>query len=162
MSKLMHVTDGRIGEILAEENGKIKLLVDGEEKLFSASTVKRYWKPIVEEQVEETPAPTQETPAPAQTIISNTLVISIKDYALSKGCTIKETKSYVGLQFKGKTIAEVHESKKGDKVTVYFSKKGLTEDFVANYKHNKNSLIIKNGSEDTYQTIINEVVRVRQ
>ena len=135
MEMLINVQSNKIGTVVRETaKGKV-LLIDGVEKEYAASTLKRWWKsyqaPVVEP-VDETVAQPTSTELPetvtelARTIIAN---------AERLGCTIKVTSSYIGVKFGKKTVMEIHCSKRG-KTKLVVNSKSLDENLIASYQEN--------------------------
>lgn len=139
MEMLINVQSNKIGQVVREtEKGKV-LLIDGVEKEYAASTLKRWWKeyiaPVVEvvaETVAPQPVATTSNELP-ETVTETARVIIANAQRL--GCTIKVTSSYIGLKFGKKTVMEIHCSKRG-KTKLVVNSKSLEENLIASYIEN--------------------------
>lgn len=140
------------GLFLREENGKSVLLIDGKEKAYSQSTMKRWWREVekqaqpVEENVEvvepvEEVAPVEETVEPdveenfkpdciveVPENVTETCISLVND-SVAKGCKINVTNSYVGIKVGKKTVMEIHSSKRG-KTKLVVKSKAMPEDIL--------------------------------
>lgn len=133
---LINVQSNAIGTVVKEtEKGKV-LLIDGVEKEYAASALRRWWKtytPVVVEQ----PAVTQQTAVTTQTTSTNNdmlpqVAADMIQFAVNHGALTKTTSSYIGLRYNSKTIAEIHCSKKG-KTKLVINSKSLHPDVLALY-----------------------------
>lgn len=131
MEMLINVQSNQVGEIVRETAvGKV-LLVNGIEKEYAASTLRRWWKSYTPPVVETVPevvvaAPAVSTPVteiPAHFTADARILIN---QAIAAGCTYRVTPAYVGLVFNKKTVMEVHCSKTG-KVKVVVNSTSLPE-----------------------------------
>ena len=139
MEMLINVQSNKIGTVVRETaKGKV-LLVDGVEKEYAASTLKRWWKsyeapvvePVVETVVETVAQPTSTELPETVTDLARTIIINAKRL----GCTIKVTSSYIGVKFGKKTVMEIHCSKRG-KTKLVVNSKSLDENLIASYQEN--------------------------
>lgn len=131
MEMLINVQSNVVGQVVREtEKGKV-LLIDGVEKEYAASTIKRWWKayvaPVVEPQPEQVPVePAAQTSSNALPETTTEIARKIISMAQEAGCTIKVTSSYIGIKFGKKAIMEIHCSKKG-KTKLVVNSKSLSE-----------------------------------
>lgn len=142
MEMLINVQSNKIGTVVREtEKGKV-LLVDGVEKEYAASTLKRWWKsyaaPVVEV-ITQTVAPqpvatTSTTSTELPETVTETARVIIAN-AERLGCTIKVTSSYIGVKFGKKTVMEIHCSKRG-KTKLVVNSKSLDETLINSYQQN--------------------------
>lgn len=141
---LINVQSNKIGTVVREtEKGKV-LLVDGVEKEYEASTLKRWWKqyavPVVEiisgtiEQQPVDPQPVATTSTELPETVTETARVIIAN-AERLGCTIKVTSSYIGVKFGNKTVMEIHCSKRG-KTKLVVNSKSLDETLINSYQEN--------------------------
>lgn len=139
MEMLINVQSNKIGTVVRETaKGKV-LLVDGVEKEYAASTLKRWWKsyeapvvePVVETVVETVAQPTSTELPETVTELARTIIAN----AERLGCTIKVTSSYIGVKFGKKTVMEIHCSKRG-KTKLVVNSKSLDENLIASYQEN--------------------------
>lgn len=137
---LINVQSNKIGTVVATtEKGKV-LLIDGVEKEYAASTLKRWWKqyvaPVVEVIAEAvTPETTTQTTSTELPETTTEMAKVIIEQAKRLGCTIKVTSSYIGVKVGKKTIMEIHCSKKG-KTKLVVNSKSLDESLINNYQEN--------------------------
>lgn len=135
MEMLINVQSNKIGTVVRETaKGKV-LLIDGVEKEYAASTLKRWWKsyqaPVAEPVVETVAQPTSTELPETVTELARTIIAN----AERLGCTIKVTSSYIGVKFGKKTVMEIHCSKRG-KTKLVVNSKSLDENLIASYQEN--------------------------
>lgn len=137
MEMLINVQSNKIATVVrATEKGKV-LSIDGTEKEYAASTLKRWWKSYVAPVVEiitNTVTPETVEPATSNELPEGTTDIAkiLVRNATRWGCTINVTKSYIGIKVGKKTIMEIHCSKKG-KTKVVVNSKSLDATDVDNF-----------------------------
>lgn len=144
MEMLINVQSNKIGTVLRKTgNGKVLLLVDGVEKEYKTSTLRRWWKayqpsvePPVEAVVGESVVTSQVDPSEIEfpegcTDLAKLLIA----HAYRLGCTIRKTSSYIGVKFGKKTVMEIHCSKRGN-TKIVVNSKSLDENLIASYQEN--------------------------
>lgn len=154
MEMLINVQTGKIGTIKERLEDAVVLVIDGVEKTYKNSTIRRWWKkyqqPVVEEVAEVAESTEIELPETA-TETARLLVAQ----ALNKGCTIKVTKSYIGVKFGKKTVMEIHCTKKGA-TKVVVNAKSLDEETIERYTENGYAKKVP----DSYGWTLNFTVKV--
>ena len=115
MSKYMNIETREIGKVIeTNANGVVlKIIGTGDTLAVRNSSLRRWWKEIevtsqdsATEQAPEVDFSIFESPV---TEIASMLITN----ATRQGCTIKVTKSYIGIKFGKKTVMEIHTTKKG-------------------------------------------------
>lgn len=135
MEMLINVQSNKIGTVVRETTKGKVLLVEGVEKEYAASTLKRWWKtyiaPVVEAVAPQPVATTSNELPETTTEIAKMLIAK----AMLLGCTIKVTSSYIGVKFGKKTVMEIHCSKRG-KTKLVVNSKSLEEEMVQAFINN--------------------------
>lgn len=120
MSKFMNIETREIGKVIeTNANGVLlQIIGTGNNLAVRNSALRRWWK-----EIEVTSENSAADPAPADP--ASEIDFSIFEYPITEiasmiitnatrqGCTIKATKSYIGVKFGKKTVMEIHTTKKG-------------------------------------------------
>lgn len=120
MEMLINVQSNIVGEVVERLETGVILKIGEELKTYSKSTIKRWWKKYAVPTPQTTPQPTsiQLTTQLPMTELAQYIIAQMT----SRGCTVKETKSYRGIKYGTKTIMEIHTNKKGNTRIVINSK----------------------------------------
>lgn len=124
MEMLINVQSGKIGQIVERMEGKVTLIIEGVQTTRSNSTIKRWWKKYTQ------PQPTTITTPPTTSHFER--VVDLFTQVQELGFKLNQTKSYTGIKFGNKTVAEVHVTKKG-KITIVVSHKVIHELVLSNW-----------------------------
>lgn len=129
MSKYMNIETREIGKVLeTNANGVLlKIIGTGDTLAVRNSSLRRWWKQIEGETEEVVVTPPTEPTGPALDFSAFTYPLTgiasmIIRKAQEKECTFKITKSYIGVKYNNKTVAEIHTTKKGKTKLVVNSK----------------------------------------
>lgn len=137
MEMLQNIQTREIGEIVSKDSDGVVLNVDGVTRKYANSTIKRWWK----QYIAPTPVATPSTPTVGTVITRTPIATKIINYLTQRGCTVKETKSYIGIKFGKSTIMEIHCTKRG-KTTIVVNKKALSEGFLEEIVSNNNGKVV--------------------
>ena len=124
MKAYMNIETHEVGKLIERNSNGVllKIIATGDNLAVRNSSLRRWWKEIevtsedsATEQAPEVDFSIFESPV---TEIASMLITN----ATRQGCTIKVTKSYIGIKFGKKTVMEIHTTKKGKTKIVVNSK----------------------------------------
>lgn len=127
MEMLVNIQTNQIAHVMARAGKSVALKINDTVEQVSQATIRRWWKPY-------TPTPTVQ-PVPATQHNRTELATHLISYLQDGGCTVKETKSYIGLKYGKSTVMEIHTTKKGN-TTIVISSKALTRNMVEDIVYN--------------------------